>query len=141
MIGFSLMHSGPGIALLLAFYAAVGWAVLTVLLATFSSKRRNLTNVAGALVIAIASALIYAPSGIWVRLFAGTLAQGPHATEFLVYMAALGDIGAVDALLDQGVPINASDSRGLRAIEAAVNANQIAMRDFLAKRGATDKRF
>jgi hypothetical protein len=141
MIGFSLMHSGTGIVLLFAFYAALGWGALTIVLAIFSPKRRNLTNIAGVLVITIAAALIFAPSGVWVRLFAGRLAQGPHATEFLVDMAGLGDIKAVEALLDKGVPINASDSRGLRPIEAAQNANQIAMRDFLAKRGATDKRF
>lgn len=139
MVGFSLMHSGFGILLMLAFYAGLAWAAVTFAIAVFSRARRNLTNVAGAFVVAIAAVIISLPYGLWVQLFAPQIAHGPHSSKFLVYMAGTGRIPAVRALLDEGVPVSASDSNGLRAIDAAKNAHHQEMVVFLIERGATAK--
>ena len=56
-------------------------------------------------------------------------------------MAAIGERGAVEALLAHGVPVNANDREGIRAIDAATNAKQEEMRLFLESKGGTDKRF
>lgn len=141
MVGYSLMHSELGLVFFVALFASLAWAIVIILITLFSSARHNLTNLIGALIVCAAAALTFTPYGLWVQLFADRIAHGPHATEFLVHMAALGEVPAVQALLDQGVPINESNAQGIRAIEAAENAKQPAMRAFLAQRGGTDKRY
>lgn len=74
-----------------------------------------------------------------MQLFAPRIAAGPYAVEFLVHMAALGKLSAVEALLDRGVPVNASGKDGIRPLVAAENANQPAMREYLVSRGARYK--
>jgi hypothetical protein len=140
MVGFSLMHSGLGIILVLALYAALLWAGVTLVFALASPKHRRALNFAAAALVVLVAVPALAPYGLWVRLFASKIAGSPHASEFLVHMAALGDITAVRALLDAGVPINGSNKSGLRAIEAATNAKQRAMREYLLTRGGNDKR-
>jgi hypothetical protein len=141
MVGFSLAHSGLGIILFIALLAAVAWALVVIGLEAFTRGERNVTNTVGAAAVLIAAALVFIPYGRWVQVFAFKIAKGPHAAEFLVHMAALGEVPAVEALLKNGVPINSSNSSGLRAIEAAVNAKHEAMRELLSAQGGTDKRF
>ena len=138
MVGFSLLHSGLGVALLFACYGAIGWVLFTLLRA-LSPTRRHGPTLVGAIIVGATLALIFVPYGTWVRVFAGKIASGPHAAEFLVHMAALGEVTAVKALLDEGVPVNASGSRGIRPIVAAENANQPVMREYLVTRGARYK--
>jgi hypothetical protein len=140
MVGFTLMHT-VGIIVIPLFFAALLWAVITLIVALVSSRQRRAVNLVSALVVIALALPVFAPYGFWVRMFASRIAGGPHAVSFLVHMAALGDIPAVDALLNAGVPINASNNIGLRAIEAAENEKKHEMHDYLAKRGGTDKRF
>jgi hypothetical protein len=139
MIGFTLMHT-VGIFLLLLILASLVWCAIALVGPLFS-KSWNLGNIAGIGLIASLLMVASLPYGFWVKLFAGRIAKGPHAVEFLVHMAAIGERGAVEALLAQGVPINASDRGGIRAIEAAANAKQEEMRMLLESKGGTDKRF
>lgn len=140
MVGWALIHSGIGVLLILAMYAALAWAAVTALIAIFSRTRRNMTSIAGAVIVAVSTAMASAPYGFWVSLFADRIAGTEHATEFLVWMAATDEISAVQALLDAGVPINESDRRGIQPIEAAENVKRPEM-EFLRQRGGTDKRF
>jgi len=139
MVGFSLMHT-VGIVLLPAVLLSLAWALSAVVVPLFNGKWR-LANLLGALSIVAMVALAGMPYGFWVKAFASRIAAGPHAVEFLVHMSALGELSAVKALLDHGVPINESNRQGLRAIEAAENAKQAEVRAFLETRGGTDKRF
>lgn len=139
MIGFTLLHT-VGIVLFPAILAALLWATTTVLVPIFT-KQWNVANIAGALIIAALLGIGSLPYGFWVKQFAARIAAGPHAVEFLVDMSATGELSAVKALLDAGVPINASNRQGLRAIEAAQNAKQPEVLAFLAAHGGTDKRF
>jgi hypothetical protein len=91
-------------------------------------------NLVGASVIIILLAVASLPYGFWIKTFAPRVASGPHAAEFLVYMAALGELSAVKALLDEGVPIDARDKRGLTAMQAAENAKQPEVLAYLASR-------
>ncbi|HQU49616.1 MAG TPA: hypothetical protein PLM09_10910 [Casimicrobiaceae bacterium] len=139
MIGFSLMHT-VGIILFPLVLASIVWCALTVLL-PLHTRRWNLGNIGGALLILLMLAIASLPYGFWVGLFAERISKGPHAAEFLVHMAALGEQEAVEALLKHGVPVNASNRAGLRAVEAATNAQQESVRVFLESKGGTDKRF
>jgi hypothetical protein len=139
MIGFTLVHT-VGIILFPLILASLIWCAMTVLVPLFT-KTWNVGNIAGAAMIAGLLGVASLSYGFWVKLFAERISKGPHAVEFLVHMAAIGERGAVEALLAQGVPINASDRGGIRAIEAATTAKQEEMRLFLESKGGTDKRF
>ena len=89
----------------------------------------------------LAALPVFVPYGVWVEIYAGRIARGEHAAAFLVHMAGQGEIRAVRALLDEGVPIDARNPRGLRAIDAAERQRQSEMRRFLVARGgAADPR-
>jgi hypothetical protein len=139
MIGWALVHT-VGLVLFPAVLLSLIWALSTVVVPVFTGRWR-LGNLLGAAAIVSSLGLASLPYGFWVKAFAGRIAAGPHAVEFLVHMAALGELSAVQALLDRGVPINESNRDGLRAIEAAENAKQIEVRAYLASRDGTDKRF
>ncbi len=139
MIGFTLMHT-VGIVLIPAVFASLIWSATTVIVPLFN-KKWNFANIAGALLVVGLVAVASLPYGFWVKTFAARIAAGPHAAEFLVHMAALGELSAVEALLEHGVPVNESNRRGLRAIEAAENEKQIEVRSYLESRGGTAKRF
>jgi len=141
MVGFSLMHSGLGLLLFAVLAVAVVWAITVLLMNLFGKGEINGTHLLGALVVLVAAGVVSVPYGKWVQLFSSKISQGPHASEFLVHMAAIGDKRAVEALLQQGVPINTSNRSGIRAIEAAENTKQTEMREFLVSKGATSKRF
>lgn len=141
MVGFSLMHSGLGLLLFVALFAAIVWAVVVLVANLLTKGPRNATNILGGAAVLVAAALVFVPYGRWVQVFAGKISRGPHAVEFLVHMAAIGELPAVEALLNHGVPVNASNRGGLRAIEAAENAKQEAIFKYLASKGGTDKRF
>ena len=141
MVGFSLMHAGIGIVLILTLCAGLLWAVITLVVAAVPGKQRHATNFAAAFAVIVLALPTFVPYGFWIRLFAPRIAATPYGPDFLVHMAAFGDISAVDALLEAGVPINSSNQSGIRAIEASANEKQSAMRDHLAIRGGSDKRF
>ena len=139
MIGFTLLHT-VGIILFPAVLASLIWAASTVVVPVFT-KKWSLANIGGALLVAGLLGIASLPYGFWVKAFAARIASGPHAAEFLVYMAGLGELSAVKELLEQGVPVNESNRQGRRAIEAAQSANQTEVRAYLESRGGTDKRF
>ena len=139
MIGFSLLHT-VGIILFPAILASLLWAASTFIVPIFT-KKWNAGNIAGAFLIVALLGIASLSYGFWVKSFAVKIASGPHAVEFLVHMSAIGELSAVEALLDAGVPVNASNRQGLRAIEAAQNAKKPEVQAFLAARGGTDKRF
>lgn len=139
MVGFTLLHT-VGIILFPAILASLIWAASTVLVPVFTRKW-NPANIVGSAAIVCFLGIGSLSYGFWVKLFAHRIASGPHAVEFLVHMAALGELPAVQALLEAGVPINASDRRGLRAIDAAQNAKKPDVEAYLAAHGGTDKRF
>ena len=134
MIGFTLMHT-VGIILFPAILASLIWACAVVFVPIFT-RRWRLGNLLGALLIVLVLGIASLPYGFWIKAFASRVAAGPYAADFLVYMSALGQRSAVEALLAHGVPVDASDRRGLRAIEAAENAKQTEMHAYLLSRGA-----
>jgi hypothetical protein len=139
MIGFSLMHTF-GIILFPMILASLVWCVVTTVVPIFT-KKWNLGNVVGVAAIGGVLGVASLSYGFWVQLFSERVAKGPYAADFFVHMAALGERGAVEALLAKGVPVNGSDRRGIRAIEAATNAKQDSIRSYLESKGGTDKRF
>lgn len=133
-VGFALFHSLLGPLLLFALLVGLLWGVYTLGAAVHSKRRRNLTNISGAFTVIASAALVSVRYERWTRLFASKIAHGPHATAFLVFWAAHGDISTVGALLEQGILGSDAGIRCTRAISAAENANQPGMRAYLIER-------
>lgn len=140
MVGAALLTSVFGIVLVVAMFGGVLWSAAVLLRSAFTRSTRSVTRIVGATVVLATAALVFVPYGWWVQAFAGRIANGPHASEFLVHMSVLGDRQAVAALIERGVPVHARNRSGLRPIEAAQRANQLAMRDYLASKGGTAER-
>jgi hypothetical protein len=134
-VGFAFLQSGFGKIVLFTFCAALLYAVVKLVIALVSRQRRTLANIVGPIIVFLVALPVFVPYGVWVEAFAGRIARGEHAAAFLVRMAGDGEIRAVRALLDQGVPIDARNPRGLRAIDAAERQRQTEMRRFLVARG------
>lgn len=136
MVGFSLVHQGWGIPLLLAFWA--GWAWLAAV-AIFALIRRSLGCWFGASVTVlyvVALAVVLTPYGVWQRVFVEKLAQTPRAPEFVQYAAALGDLATVKAFLNQGLSVDVRDRRGATPLHAAAVGGQLAVAEYLVSKGA-----
>src|SRR5262245_9551984 len=99
MVGFSLMHGGLGILLLLALWGGLFWIAAVVIFAAISRSFASVPTGILVVLYGLAWVLVETPYGFWQRLFIEKLAHGAHAPEFLSYAAALGDLQTVEAFL------------------------------------------
>lgn len=134
MIGFSLIHT-VGIILFPAILASLAWIVVSLIVPIFKTRTWRLSNLLGALAIVVSLGIAFLPYGFWISTFSGRIAKGPHATEFLVHMAASGQTSAVRALLDRGVDIN-SQGRSGTALHGAAVRGELQVIKLLIARGA-----
>ncbi len=134
-IGAALLRSGLSIPLYLCLLGAVVWAITVLLMAAFAKRVPRASSIVGAIVALACAGLISVPYGSWVRMSAPRIAQGTYASEFLVYMATLGQTDAVRALLDQGVPVDAQAANGFTAAQAARLAKKTDTLELLSARG------
>ena len=134
MIGFSLTHT-VGIILFPAVLASLGWIVVSLCVPIFRARKWRLSNLLGALGIVVLLGIASLPYGFWVAAFASHIAKGPYASEFLTYMAALGEKAAVQALLDRGVNVNTQVRDGT-ALHGAAVEGEIEVMELLLGRGA-----
>ncbi len=132
MVGFVLMHSGVGILLFAALLAGSAWTLVVLVASLVRRRLRPVDGVCAAAILACVG-LVSIPYGRWVELFASRIAAGPHAVDFLVHMAALGEIGAVRALVERGVPVDKAARIGVTAVQAAENEKQAEVRKYLVE--------
>jgi Ankyrin repeats (3 copies) len=119
MVGFSLMHSGLGVLLILAQYLGILWLVVFLIVA---ARRNNLGGKLGKAILMayiLALGLLATPYGFWQRLFIDKFSH-EHAIEFYTYAAATGDLRTVQAFLSNGVGINEQGRNGAALHGAAV---------------------
>ena len=136
MVGFSLVHSGLGVLLLLAPLAGIVWALAAVIAAVRTkSFRPARVGLLGAYCLSIL--LIIVPYGFWQRLLVKTHARGAHAGEYVSYAAATGDLATVRSFLEAGVPVNVRDEQnGATPLHGAAVQGQTSMIDYLLSKGA-----
>jgi hypothetical protein len=136
MVGFSLVHSGLAILLLLALLAGIVWAIAAVVIAVRSkSFRPARVGLLGAYCLSIL--LMIVPYGFWQRLLVNTHARGAHAGEYVSYAAATGDLATVKSFLEAGVPVNVRDEQnGATPLHGAAVNGQILMIEYLLSKGA-----
>jgi hypothetical protein len=138
MVGFALVHGYLAPLILTPFLLLVWLGLVAACWIHGRLQGRRLGRGEASLIAAalISGALPFVPYGAWQRLFAGRLATGPYASEFLIEAAALGDERTVRALLDHGVGVAARNGSGQTALHGAAVGNQPAMIALLADRGA-----
>lgn len=140
MVGYSLAHRGSGILLMLSPLLLIGCLVVAIVLTILSLVRRRRVSWWRAAALAASAAALIAvdlPYGFWQRLFIARLASSPHAAEFFVYDAAVGDLSTVRALVAHGVPVDARDRHGGQtALQAAAAAGRLDVIEFVVAKGA-----
>lgn len=134
MVGFSLMHSGLGVLLVLVFYGGLLW--LGIVLITAVSKRSLGGKLGVTLVLAyvLAWGVIAIPYGFWQRMFIDKYSS-TQATDFFTYAAATGDLRTVKAFLERGVDVNAQGRNGT-ALHGAAVEGELEVIEFLIAHGA-----
>src|SRR5215831_18447304 len=121
MVGFSLMHSGLGVLLVLAVLVSLVWPVVVVVAAAITRSTGGRKTLILLTVYGLGWALILTPYGFWQRLFIEKFPP-PQAIELMTYAAAGGDLRTVRAFLHAGVPINAQGRHGTALHAASVQA-------------------
>jgi hypothetical protein len=138
MVGFSLAHGYAAPLLLVAPLSLFIWIVAILIHVGRARQRRaklsRLDWAHGATATLIVIAL-FTPYSWWQAAFARRLAQGPHATEFLTYAAASGDLRTVKALASHGAPLSGMDPEGQTTLGAAAAGNHTDVIAFLLAHG------
>ncbi|PKN61067.1 MAG: hypothetical protein CVU57_31415 [Deltaproteobacteria bacterium HGW-Deltaproteobacteria-15] len=139
MVGFSLMHGGGAVLILFPPMLFVWLTIYIVVTLLALAKKRRVTKI-GLIAVCTSAVLLFIlwlPYGFWQRMFAGRLASGPHAAEFLSHAAAAGDIVTVKALLEHGISVDTRNRSGQSGLHAAAVQGQTAIIDYLISKGAS----
>jgi ankyrin repeat protein len=139
MLGFSLLHVVPGLAILGAVFC-IGDAIWWILVATigilgrvrYAWKHRAALAGIGAML-----ACPFVPYGVWQGLTASVVGPSPFSNDIFVDLAAQGDIQGMKTLLSKGLVVNTLDRNGCSALVAAATADRAAIVELLVRRGAT----
>jgi hypothetical protein len=134
MVGFSLLHAGPGALLILGTLAGIAWVVAVLIAALVTRSLGGKVIVFELAAYALALVVIAAPYGFWQRVFISKFTQD-QAIDFFTQAAATGDLRTVKAFLKRGVPINAQGRYGTALHGAAVEGEN-AVIEYLIKQGA-----
>ncbi len=134
MIGFSLMHSGMGVLLVLALYGGLLWLGIVLITAILTRSLGGKPGLALLLAYALAWGVIAIPYGFWQRMFIDKYSP-TQATDFFTYAAATGDLRTVKAFFDRGVDVN-TQSRNGTALHGATVEGELEVIDFLIAHGA-----
>jgi len=134
MVGFSLMHTGLGIPLLLAFYAGLLWAGAVLIAFIVTRSLGNKVIVGLLITYGLAWAVVATPYGFWQRLFIEKFSPS-QATDFFTHAAATGDRKTVEAFLGHGVDINTQGRYGT-ALHGAAVEGELETMEFLIAHGA-----
>jgi Ankyrin repeats (3 copies) len=137
-IGFSLVHGSGAMLVFFPFLLLLWLAVSAAYMFLRLLRRRRLSRVC---VIAVTLSifllgLLSLPYGFWQRLFVARLASGPHAAQFVVYAAAVGDLATVKAFLARGIPVDVRDRDGKTGLYGAAVEGQTEVIKYLIAAGA-----
>jgi len=135
MVGYGMAHSW-GIPLMMVFATGVVWLAIALLYMavkrTFGGMALKTAVVAYGMCLAVSS-ISY---DTWQLIFSGQLAESDHAGGFLAGAAATGNQPLLEALIEQGVPLEATSLYGKTALHHAAQAGQIDAIVYLVDQGA-----
>jgi hypothetical protein len=134
LVGFSLMHSGLGVLLVLVLYGGLLWLGIVLITAVAKRSFGGKLSLALVLAYALAWAVILIPYGFWQRTFIDKYSS-TQATAFFTYAAATGDLRTVKAFLERGVDVNAQGRNG-SALHGAAVEGELEVIEFLIAHGA-----
>jgi hypothetical protein len=102
MVGFSFMHSGLGLILVLAVYGGLIWVIAMLITMAVRRSVGGRWPIALLLMYAVAWGAIATPYGFWQRMFLDKYM--PERTgELFTYAAATGDLQTVSSMLGERV--------------------------------------
>ena len=138
MVGFALVHTGPGIFLLGLLFLPLGalFSVVMIVFGLFKKLRfdRKEWLVLGGYLIGFS--LLSFPYSTWKRMDMKVCSSGPLGDSFLQEAASKGDFGQVKKLVEQGHNVNHSLGDGETPLSSAVGAGRVDVVRFLLAKGA-----
>ena len=138
MIGFALVHTGPGIFLLGLLFLPLGALFSVAMLAFGLFKRlrfdRNEWLLLGGYLLGFS--LLSLPYSTWERMDLKMCSSGPLGDSFLQEAAIRGNFGQVKRLVEQGHNINHALGDGETPLTSAVRGGRIDVVRFLLAKGA-----
>jgi hypothetical protein len=138
MVGFSLAHTF-GVALIPFPLLLIPWLVVVGGISLRDRLKRRAVGwyrLAAFLGAVLVLASMTVPHSVWQRVFAGTLADGPFASEFLTFNAATGDVATMAVLIRRGVPVDSRTAEGETSLHVAARLGRLDVIAFLASNGA-----
>ena len=138
MVGFALIHTGPGIFLLGLLFLPLGALFSGVMLAFGLFKKlrfdRNEWLLLGAYLLGFS--LLSLPYSTWERMDMKVCSSGPLGDSFLQEAAIRGNFGEVKRLVEQGHNINHALGDGETPLTSAVRGGRMDVVRFLLAKGA-----
>jgi len=134
MVGFSLMHSGLGLILMLILYGGLIWLVIFLIAAARSRSFGGKYGIGLLLAYVVAWGLILTPYGLWQRMFVEKYSP-TQAIDLFTHAAAVGDMATVKELLSKGVDIDVQGRYGT-ALHGAAVEGEIEVMEYLIEHGA-----
>lgn len=134
MVGFSLMHSGLGVVLILALYGGLIWLAFFLVAAIRSKSLGGKYGASILIAYGLAWGLVATPYGLWQRIFIDRFSH-EQAIDFFTYAAATGDLRTVKAFLANGLDINVQGRHGT-ALHGAAGEGELDVINFLISQGA-----
>ncbi len=111
MVGYSLAHLFPSIALTGLLFLLSSVVVLLIGLG-YAASRKGMIRLLDWILLSLLTCVVGAicvPYGSWQALMVRLLGPGRHGPALLTYFAATRDYPAVKALIDNGVPVTSRD--------------------------------
>lgn len=138
MVGFALMHTGPGIFLLGLLFLPFGALFSVVMLVFGLFKRlcfgRNEWLLLGGYLLGFS--LLILPYSTYERMDMKVCSSGPLGDSFLQEAAIKGDFDQVKTLVEQGHNVNHSLGDGETPLISAVRGGRVDVVRFLLAKGA-----
>jgi hypothetical protein len=137
-VGYSLGHAYALLFLwmLLSVLGAIGYFLAVVVVSVIRRVRseRLQLNLPFVIALVFLFGILMIPYEVWMAVGVHMGFATAHQVEYLVYGAASGHKYLVDAVLKNGVPVDASESR--TALNAACASKEINMARYLISKGA-----
>ena len=142
MVGYTLMHV-YALPALLSGLCWIGVVIWLVVVLAVRLKGHRPFSVADRISLACAAPvvlLLVIPYGAWQAVTELSLGNSPAAANSLVSAATIGDRGAVDHLLGQGIAADSLDHNGCAALAWAANNAHAEIVSLLLSHGADANR-
>jgi hypothetical protein len=138
MVGFSMMHGGPGVVGFFALLLGILWAIVVTLVAVHRRTWMSRSQALLIVVVALSYGLARIPYGYWKLLTVKICGIERVTPGWLTYAAAKGEKPLLQHLIANGFDINTRNGGGESLLTIAKRAGHTGMSEWLTTHGARE---